>query len=642
MSLFGDLSVGTSGLKVSQHGLNVVAHNLSNVDTTGYVRQQVVLDTSVVKNIGGNRISTFQVGLGVDSQTVRQVRDFFLDQAYRTEIGRQGYYDAQAAAVNEIEELFGELNGVAFRDALSDLWVSMQELSKEPDSRVAQATFIENGVSFLERADKIYTELKNYQKDLNVQIRDQIKRVNEIGARLDELNLEIAKNESDGRENANDLRDERNNLLDELGQIVKVDYVETLNGKVIVNVEGVQFVNEDRYHPMEAVTMADYMEMNPERYCERDANGDPILDDNGNMIIKPIDECADVLMAVWPHLGGDDVFDWSSVPSSESNTDIGGLKGAIQARGTGIGKYTDIPIEPKREDYCDENGIMVDKDKYDEAVGKYNRDCREYNLNVESSIVMRTQAQFDQLIHGIITAINDTFCPNKTVVLEQDLTVTLPNGDTREYKAGDEIRIFDEENAPVGVDKDHTQGTEFFSRKTVDRYQTIQNVKFSVGDEVFQKAIQVYNEEYDNDNYSKYTLGETEINLDLLSNKSKIPIMTADRTGDFDIAAIQGLMEKWQAPFATLSPNTLTLNNFMSYYTQFTGSIATKGDEYHVLSDNQRAMVESIQDKRTGITGVSSDEELTYLIRFQQAYNASARYINVIDEMLEHIIEKLG
>jgi len=124
----------------------------------------------------------------VDSQTVRQVRDFFLDQAYRTEIGRQGYYDAQAAAVNEIEELFGELNGVAFRDALSDLWVSMQELSKEPDSRVAQATFIENGVSFLERADKIYDELKNYQKDLNVQIRDQIKRVNEIGARIDELN----------------------------------------------------------------------------------------------------------------------------------------------------------------------------------------------------------------------------------------------------------------------------------------------------------------------------------------------------------------------------------------------------------------------------------------------------------------------
>jgi flagellar hook-associated protein 1 FlgK len=53
-------------------------------------------------------------------------------------------------------------------------------------------------------------------------------------------------------------------------------------------------------------------------------------------------------------------------------------------------------------------------------------------------------------------------------------------------------------------------------------------------------------------------------------------------------------------------------------------------------------MAGSIQEKRSGVTGVSSDEELTYLIKFQQAYNASARYINVIDEMLEHVIERLG
>ena len=53
-------------------------------------------------------------------------------------------------------------------------------------------------------------------------------------------------------------------------------------------------------------------------------------------------------------------------------------------------------------------------------------------------------------------------------------------------------------------------------------------------------------------------------------------------------------------------------------------------------------MVESIEDKRTGLHGVSSDEELTNLIKFQHAYNASARYINVIDQMLQHVIERLG
>ena len=234
MSLFGSLNVGASGLKVSQYGMNVVAHNLANVDTEGYVRQQVVLDTAMVNNIGWSGTNTLQVGLGVDPRAVRQVRDFFLDAAYRTEVGRQGYYDSQSAAANEIEELFGELNGVAFQDTLNDLWVSMQELSKEPDSRVTQATFIENCGAFLERSEKIYKELRSYQRDLNTTIENQVSRINEIGKSISELNKKIALYEAGKQENANDLRDERNNLLDELGQMVKIDYKEMDGGIVTV------------------------------------------------------------------------------------------------------------------------------------------------------------------------------------------------------------------------------------------------------------------------------------------------------------------------------------------------------------------------------------------------------------------------
>lgn len=619
MSLFGSLNVGTSGLKVSQYGLNVVAHNLANVDTEGYVRQQVVLNTAMVSNIGWNGNSTLQVGLGVDPRAVRQVRDFFLDTAYRSEIGRQGYYDAQSAAVNEVEELFGELQGVAFQDSLNDLWVSMQELSKEPDSRVAQATFIENSVSFIERSDKIYRELKSYQNDLNTTIKQQVNRINEIGASISDLNKKIARYEADGRENANDLRDERNNLLDELGQMVKIDYTETEGNMVLVNVEGVPFVTEETYYKMDTMAMADY----------RTANGIDI----------PLDESAEMLMVVWPQLGGRDVFDWSVVPSSSSNTDIGGLKGLIQARGTKIGKYTDIPIEPKQEDYVDEYGIF-DESAYKLAVRKYDDDTAQYNLTTESSIIMRTQAQFDQLVHGIVTTINDVLCPNKEVTLGADITVKLPNGELQTLEAGTKIKIFDSENAPIGLDKNNTAGTELFKRKTVDRYMEPQDIELEDGTIISNARI--YNWEDVNDNYTLYTLGETEVNKDLLSDKSKLPILTPDRTGDFDIKMIENLLEKWQEPFATLSPNTLTFNNFMGYYTQFTGSIATKGDEYRTLADNQKAMAGSIQEKRTNTTGVSSDEELTNLIKFQQAYNASARYINVIDEMLEHVIERLG
>ena len=174
MSLFGDLSVGTSGLKVSQYGLNVVAHNLANVDTEGFVRQQTLLDSAIYRKIGQTAIAPMQIGLGVDTTEVRQVRDLFLDKTYRQEYGRQGYYESQRDAVDEIENLFGELQGVAFQESLDNLWVSLQELSKEPDSRVAQATLIETSLSFMERSDKIYNQLKKFQLDLNTQIANKV------------------------------------------------------------------------------------------------------------------------------------------------------------------------------------------------------------------------------------------------------------------------------------------------------------------------------------------------------------------------------------------------------------------------------------------------------------------------------------
>ncbi|MCR5431992.1 MAG: flagellar hook-associated protein FlgK [Lachnospiraceae bacterium] len=619
MSLFGDLSVGTSGLKAGQYGLNVVAHNLANVDTEGYVRQQMVYDSSPYLLIGQTSVSPMQVGLGVDPAQVRQVRDVFLDKAYRQEAGRQGYYQAQYDAVTEIEDLFGELQGVAFQDSLKDFWVSLQELSKEPDSRVAQATFVETGLNFIERSDKIHKQLKEFQLNLNTNIREKITRINEIGDRIFELNRKIVFYESSEVENANDYRDERNHLLDELGTMVKIDYKEQIDGRVTIAIEGSTFLSEDFCYHMDYLTMAQY----------REKQGIEI----------PLDEAADILIPVWPHLGGAEVFDWSQIPNTAANSDIGSLKGCLQARGTRIGKYTDIPLEPKIEDYTDEDGD-VDTDEYNLALDKFEEATREYNLNIESSIMMRTQSQFDQLIHGVVTIINDTLCPDKEVTIAAGTTITLNDGSTYTYEDDTKIRVFDEENAPVGVDENATPGEELFSRKTVRRYTDPQDITLSDGT-VLENA-RIYNAENADDNYTLYTLGEIEVNAAIVENKSKLPVINANGTGDYDMDMIKRLLTKWQEPFATLSPNALTYNNVTNYYTQFIGEIATKGDEFKILADNQECMTNAVNDRRLAKTAVSSDEELTYLIRYQHAYNASARYIGVIDEMLEHLILKLA
>lgn len=182
------------------------------------------------------------------------------------------------------------------------------------------------------------------------------------------------------------------------------------------------------------------------------------------------------------------------------------------------------------------------------------------------------------------------------------------------------------------MDESEEPGTELFSRKSVKRYEKVM---------VDGEELWIYNEEDAGDNYSLYTLGEIEINQEVLEDKSKLPFSQNKGTGDFDIKTAELLIEAWGSKFSTLSPNTLTRYSFAEYYTAFVGEMANRGDTLDTIAGNQEAMVQDIDNKRLSISGVSSDEELTNLIKFQHAYNAAARYINVVDEMLEHIVTRL-
>ncbi|CUH91918.1 flagellar hook-associated protein FlgK [Herbinix luporum] len=576
MASFGSLYVGVSGLNVSQAALNVTSHNLANIDTKGYVRQQpVITDFQYVKK-GDSHLSSMQLGLGANFAEIKQVRDMFLDQAYRQEIGRQAFYESQYQAISEIEGLFGELEGVQFQNTMNEFWEAMQELSREPDNIVARASFVQTAVSFIERADNIYGQLSDYQINLNTQIIDQVNRINEIGNEIKELNIKIRHYESAGVEKANDLRDQRNLLLDELSKIANITYNEDKDGVVTVNLEGMSFVSEDLVYRMETVK---------------------------------ISEDSDMLKPVWVAHGYVDVFNMDRPPSSMHDTDIGSLKGLLLARGHKKANYTDIPV---RERYETES-------MYQEAV-------REYNNKISPSVVMTVQAQFDQLIHGIVTMINDTLSPNKEVTLAD----------------GSKMKILDVEKAPVGMDSDREMGEALFTRKSMARYSDWEEIQIVNEDgEIETISARIYIEEDPKDNYSLYTIGEIEVNPRVLQNKSLLPLMKNDKTGAFDIEVAQELLDKWQKPFATLSPNTLTSNNVNDYYISFISELANRGDQINTISLNQESMVASIDNKRAEVIGVSSDDELTNLIKYQHSYNAAARYINVVSEMLEHIIMNL-
>ncbi len=584
-NLMASFNAGVSGLKASQTSLNMTAHNLANATTAGYTRQQTIMTDHYYSTSTGTYSNLLQVGLGTNVAMIRQVRNEFLDDNYRLQVGRQSFYEAQADTASEIENLFGELEGEQFSTTISDLWTSIQELQKEPESLVKKDQLVSMASTFVERANVVRNQLTDYQVNLNTEIMRQVTRINEITSQIKDMNDKIKRYEVTG-EQANDYRDARNLLLDELSSYMDYETTEEIDGTLSVYVQGQYLVSSENAYQLGTAR---------------------------------IDESTQMLKVVWKDNGGGDFFAEDSLKySMDNNTDIGSLKGMMTARGNNKTNYTDLPVRPEQSDYESQADYQL-------ALNNFNTSLEEYNNNVEPSIMMKTQAQFDSLVHGIVTLINDTLCPNKEVTLQD----------------GSKIKVLDTENCPQGDDKDNTIGTELFSRKSTDRY-TKMDVTLEDGTTA---SVYRYNEEDPSDIYSLYTISELTVNPDVMKNSSLLPLMANDATGSaggYTSEIMEKLSANWDKDMGALDPNSLTKYTINDFYNALIVGIGSQGQVWNSIVKNQEDLTTSIDNERQNVMGVSTDEELVSLIKFQHSYNASSRYITVIDEMLEHLIEKLA
>ena len=150
MAKMTSIYIGVSGLQSAQTALNTTTHNLANVYTPGYTRQLSFTADRTYNTIGQSATSAMQVGLGVSTVETSRVRDLLLDKSYRTENGRQGFYEAEYEVSLEIQTIIGETEGVRFQQTLEDLWSSINEMAKTPDSIVSRSELVMNSELFIE------------------------------------------------------------------------------------------------------------------------------------------------------------------------------------------------------------------------------------------------------------------------------------------------------------------------------------------------------------------------------------------------------------------------------------------------------------------------------------------------------------
>lgn len=621
MSLFTSFNAGVSGIQNSQAGLNTTAHNLANTKTPGYTRQQNINTDTYYQTLKVTTKSTLKVGYGTTVADVRQIRDTFLDEQYRLEVGRQSFYEVHVTTAQEIEDVLGEMEGVEFQDALQDIWNTVESLSMNPESITTRELFLAQAESFLEKAENVYTALKDYQINLNNQIMEQVNTINSIADQIAALNMKIAEAESSGLENANDYRDSRNLLLDELAKYTAYDCYEDYTGQVTIRINNA---------PLVAETMVNHLACERTAIMEYDKATDTYVQKASSQMYT----------VKWETGGYGEVYDVDKEFSSDNNSDVGSLLGILTARGKRFGYYTDI--------------IQGADD-----TPRGQKELQEYNNTVGNCLLERIEAQFDLLIHKVVTAVNDAFAPNVDLSGATDKDGNVVDLTTVVTVDLTGKKVLDVNRCPVGTDDDATPGTEVFSRRaTSDRYEIYTvNAPVYITDENGNKvevtkdngnntySLYVYNEEDKNDLNSLYTLQNLEINPKLKANYSYLPVHgnpAAGKTEEYDWSAFPNMLAAWKAETTTLDPNALAKYGVDGYYNAMVGLLGTQGSVWNSILENQTDLTASIEDKRQQVSGVSTDEEMVSLLMYQHAYNASSRYITTIDQMLEHLIERLG
>jgi flagellar hook-associated protein 1 len=536
---FFGLNVAVRGLYTAQRGLDVVNHNLNNVNTPGYSRQQAVQVASTPMCLFDG---TGMVGTGSDVIAVKRIRDGYLDSKFWSENNPYGEWNTKKTLLSDIETTFNEPSDSGFSTTMDDFYSSMQELAKDPSSDADRAIVREKGVTLAKYFNSIDTHFEKLQADANNEVNTKVEEINSIGTQIQQLNRQIYTAELDGN-SANDLRDSRTLLTDKLSKLVNIDASEVVVGKLaggrddlhyVITISGKAFI--DHYNLSELQAKQRTAKVNPE----------------------DVDNLYDV--------------QWKDGNSLEVKG--GELKGYLDVR-DGNGGVNGGPIY---------NGIPHYIKKLNEFVQTFAMSFNEGFSNVKR----------DTNGNLISSAIIDG------------------TGHADGYGSS-------------SLQGDPPSGIRFFTINGIG--QNPETTKVFLNGATGVAAIA--------DQYKNMTAKNFCVSNDIMYDAKLVS--TSDSAGDKgNINVLNKLLNERHDPhmFAEGAPE-----DFMK---SMITTLGIDSEQAGTISSNQEAVVKQIDNRRLSDSGVSIDEEMTNLVKFQHAYNASAKMIATMTEIFDTLINKIG
>ena len=217
---FTGLNTALRGVQAQQAALDVVAHNIANVETPGYSRQEAVFSASPTLRIDGTKSdgTGAQLGTGVDVQSYRRLRDDFLDLQFRAQNMASGQSDVSAKRLGTVQADLASGSASDLGTLLDKFWSSWDTLAANPTSTDAKAAVVGTAQTLAQRFATLDADIASAGTQATAAVSDLLSDdgpIKPIATELAQLNQQINQAKAAGV-SPNDLLDRRDLLLDNL------------------------------------------------------------------------------------------------------------------------------------------------------------------------------------------------------------------------------------------------------------------------------------------------------------------------------------------------------------------------------------------------------------------------------------------
>lgn len=231
----GIFSLGTTAMTASQATLDTIAHNISNVNTPGYSRQQVELATE-----GGLYTGAGFYGRGVKVVTVNRQTNDFLVKELNTNTARASADQTRVDKLKQLETVLptGQ-TGLGY--AASQVLNAMVDVANQPQDISARQVALSRAQEWVSRMNTAGQQIEDLQAGVVADMGTAVGQINDLTRQIAMVNQNIAKFTGSGHA-PNDLLDQRDRLIKDLNEQVQVSTVEADDGTTSVFMGGGQLL----------------------------------------------------------------------------------------------------------------------------------------------------------------------------------------------------------------------------------------------------------------------------------------------------------------------------------------------------------------------------------------------------------------